>query len=61
MSYGAFVDIGGFDGLLHISKISKLFVKNINDLISKSQKISVRIIRINKVKNGEFRISLSML
>ena len=56
--FGAFVDIGvGTDGLVHVSEISDKFVKNPEDIVSVGDKLSVRIIEIDKKKE---RIGLSM-
>ncbi len=50
--YGAFVRLeSGETGLIHISEISSLFVKNITDYIHVNQKIKVKIIEILNEKN----------
>jgi small subunit ribosomal protein S1 len=45
--YGAFVDIGGVDGLLHISDISWSRVGKTEDMLSVGQQIQVRILKID--------------
>lgn len=55
-SYGAFVDIGGVDGLLHISEISWDRGANANDLLKQGQNIRVRIKEIDK-DNKRFKLS----
>jgi small subunit ribosomal protein S1 len=45
--YGAFVNLGGFDGLLHISDISWSRVNKPEDVLSVEQKIQVRILKID--------------
>ena len=55
MDYGAFVDIGGVDGLLHVSDISLSRVKNPADVLSVGQEIEARVLRIDRDKQ---RISL---
>ena len=58
-SFGAFVDIGLHDdGLLHISKMSKSFVSNPNDIVSVGDIITCYIDEINKEKH---KVSLSLL
>jgi len=48
-NFGAFVDIGvHLDGLLHISKMSKSFVKSPYDLVSVGDKVKVKVISIDK-------------
>ncbi len=57
MDYGAFVDIGGVDGLLHVSDISLSRVKNPADVLSVGQEIEARVLRIDRDKQ---RISLGL-
>jgi small subunit ribosomal protein S1 len=45
--YGAFVDLGGFDGLLHVSDISWSRVNKPEDVLSAGEKIQVRILKID--------------
>lgn len=54
--FGAFVDIGVHqDGLIHISKLSKSFVKRAMDVISVGEIVKVRVLAVDPEKN---RISL---
>ena len=55
--YGAFVDIGGLEGLLPVSEIAWSRVKNIHDVLSVGQLIKVVIKSIDRDKE---RISLSI-
>jgi protein Tex len=56
--FGCFVDIGLHeDGLVHISEISKNYVKNINDVVSIGDIIKVKVISIDKQRK---RIGLSI-
>jgi small subunit ribosomal protein S1 len=48
--FGAFVDIGGADGLLHVSEIDWVPVGHPQDVLDKGQKIRVQIIRMNPEK-----------
>lgn len=45
--FGAFVDIGGCDGLLHVSQISWDRIKHPNEVLKEGQKIRVKIDKIN--------------
>jgi len=45
--YGAFVDLGGVDGLLHVSDISWSRVSKPEDVLSVGQEIQVRILKID--------------
>jgi small subunit ribosomal protein S1 len=56
-TYGAFVDIGGVDGLLHIGDISWSRVNKPEDVLSVGQQIEARVIKIDP---GKQRISLGM-
>ena len=55
--FGAFVDLGGIDGLLHVSEMSRRRVNNPNEVVAVGQQVNVKVI---KVENGGKRISLSM-
>lgn len=57
MDYGAFVDIGGIDGLLHVSDISLSRVKSPADVLSVGQKLQARVLKIDREKQ---RISLGL-
>jgi small subunit ribosomal protein S1 len=47
MAYGAFIDLGGLDGLLHVSDISWSRVNKPEDVLSVGQQIQVRILKID--------------
>lgn len=55
--FGAFVDIGGIEGLLHISDISWSYIKHPKEVLKKGQKIEVVILKADKEKE---RISLGL-
>ena len=55
--YGAFVDIGGVDALLHVSDISWSRVNKPADVLSVGQEIDVQILKLDREKN---RISVGM-
>src|SRR6476659_2753649 len=55
--FGAFVDLGGVDGLLHVSEMSRRRVNDPKELVEIGQEVRVRVI---KVENDGKRISLSM-
>ncbi|APT19169.1 30S ribosomal protein S1 [Amylolactobacillus amylotrophicus DSM 20534] len=56
-SFGAFVDLGGVDGLVHISEISYKRVEKTSDVLKPDQEIQVKVIGIDTDKQ---RISLSI-
>jgi len=55
--YGAFVDLGGIDGLLHVGEIAWSRVNRPSDVLSIGQQVEAKIIKIDADKH---RISLSM-
>jgi small subunit ribosomal protein S1 len=55
--YGAFVDLGGVDGLLHVSDIAWSRVNNPEDVLAVGQEIEAKVL---KVDIGKQRISLGM-
>jgi small subunit ribosomal protein S1 len=55
--YGAFVDLGGIDGLLHVTDISYKRVNHPSEILNIGDTVKVQIIRINKDTQ---RISLGM-
>ena len=55
--YGAFVDLGGIDGLLHVTDISYKRVNHPSEVLTIGDTVRVQIIRINKDTQ---RISLGM-
>jgi len=55
--YGAFVDLGGIDGLLHVTDISYKRVGHPSEVLEIGQNVKVQIIRINRETQ---RISLGM-
>lgn len=56
-SFGAFVDIGGVDGLVHISQISYEHLDNVADVLTEGQEVKVKVLSIDR--DAE-RISLSI-
>lgn len=46
--YGAFVDIGGVDGLLHISEISWKVIKHPSEVLKVGQEIEVKVLSVDK-------------
>lgn len=54
--YGAFVDIGGFQGLLHISEITWGRNENPRDILKVGQEIDVKIKEVDK-ENKRFKLS----
>jgi small subunit ribosomal protein S1 len=55
--YGAFVDLGGIDGLLHLTDLSWGRVKHPSDIVKPEQEVDVIILKFDKEKQ---RVSLGM-
>ena len=55
--YGAFIDLGGLDGLLHITDISWKKIRHPSERLTIAEKIQVKIIAIDNDKN---RVSLGL-
>ena len=55
--YGAFIDLGGLDGLLHITDISWSRVTNPNEHINLGEEIDVKVLSFDKEK---LRVSLGL-
>lgn len=55
--YGAFVDLGGVDGLLHITDMSWQRVKHPNEVLKVGQELNVKILKYDKDKK---RVSLGL-
>jgi predicted RNA-binding protein with RPS1 domain len=55
VDYGAFVDLGGVDGLLHISEMSWMRIAHPKEMFKEGQKIKVMVLRLDP---GAGKISL---
>jgi small subunit ribosomal protein S1 len=55
--YGAFVDLGGIDGLLHVTDIAWRRINHPSEVLSIGQQVKVQIVRVNQETH---RISLGM-
>ncbi len=56
-NFGAFINLGGVDGLVHISELAWKRIKHPSEVVRVGEKVDVRILSINKSKE---RISLSL-
>ncbi|HEY6564018.1 MAG TPA: S1 RNA-binding domain-containing protein, partial [Pirellulaceae bacterium] len=54
--FGAFVDLGGIDGLIHVSKLSWDRIQHANEVVQEGQKVKVRVEKIDPITG---KISLS--
>ena len=62
--FGAFVDLGGIEGMLHISELSHTRVERPEDVLALGQKVVVQILKIEPPERGDKgkseRIALSL-
>ncbi|MCZ6829023.1 MAG: 30S ribosomal protein S1, partial [Gammaproteobacteria bacterium] len=55
--YGAFVDLGGVDGLLHITDMAWKRIKHPSEIVEVAQEIDVKILKFDRERN---RVSLGL-
>lgn len=58
--FGAFVDIGGVDGLVHVSELSYARVAKASDVVTKGDKVKVKVLKVERDDKGRPKIGLSM-
>ena len=57
VEFGAFVDLGGLEGLLHIGDISWGTINKVSDVLTTGQEVEVKVLKIDKERG---RLSLSL-
>ncbi|KAF5047334.1 Polyribonucleotide nucleotidyltransferase [anaerobic digester metagenome] len=55
-TFGAFVDIEGKTGLVHISEVADSYVKDIKDFLKEGEKMKVKVLKIEP--NGKISLSI---
>ena len=60
LGYGAFVSVGDYDGLIHISEFSDNFVRKIDDYVTVGQQVKLKVLDIDE-KNKKLRLSYKTL
>jgi small subunit ribosomal protein S1 len=60
MDFGAFVDIGGIEGMVHISEISHGRINHPSEILKPDQQVKVKVMKIEADKEGRPKISLSI-
>lgn len=58
--YGAFVDLGGVEGLIHVSELGHGRVDRVEDVVSVGEQIRVKILSVEQTAEGVTRIGLSL-
>ena len=61
-AYGAFVDLGGVEGMVHISELAFERVRHPSDLLSVGQQVEVAVLRVDQTDNPKHpeKIALSL-
>jgi 4-hydroxy-3-methylbut-2-enyl diphosphate reductase len=57
VDYGAFIDLGGIDGLLHISEMSWKRIKHPSDVLREGERVRVQVLRVDPAAR---KVSLGM-
>lgn len=57
VNFGAFVDLGGMDGLVHVSELSWRHVNHPGEIVTVGDKVKVKVLEVDRVRE---RISLSI-
>lgn len=58
--FGAFVDVGGIQGLVHISELAHHRVERVEDFVNVGERVQVRVQKLDRNEKGQPRIELSM-
>jgi small subunit ribosomal protein S1 len=59
-AFGAFVNLGGMDGMVHVSEIQHGRVSHPRDVLREGDRVRVRVLRIEASRDGRPRIALSI-
>ncbi len=58
--FGVFVDIGGIDGMVHLSEIAHVRIKHPSEILKIGQPVKVKVLKIESTPKGQPKISLSI-
>jgi small subunit ribosomal protein S1 len=58
--FGAFVDIGGVEALIHVSELGHARVTNPADVLAVGQRVDAQVVKIERGEGGKDRIGLSL-
>ena len=59
-NFGAFVDLGGIEGMVHISEISHGRINHPSEVLKPGQQVKVKVLKMEQDKEGKSKISLSI-
>jgi small subunit ribosomal protein S1 len=60
LDFGAFIDIGGIEGMVHVSEISHARINHPSEVLKAGDTIRVRVVKAEPDKGGRRKIALSM-
>ena len=52
LGYGAFVSVGEYDGLIHISEFSDKYVRSIDEYVSVGQRVKLKVLDVDEKAKG---------
>ena len=58
--FGAFVDLGGVEGMVHISEISHARISHPSEILKPGEPVKVKVMKIESDKEGRPKVSLSI-
>ena len=58
--FGAFVDLGGVEGMVHVSEISHTRLAHARDALALGETVHARVLRVDKGRDGRPRVALSI-
>lgn len=60
LGYGAFVSVGEYDGLVHISEFSDNYVRNIYDYVKVGEKVKLKVLDVDE-ENKKLKLSYKFI
>ncbi|MBX3184239.1 MAG: S1 RNA-binding domain-containing protein [Polyangiaceae bacterium] len=58
--YGALVDLGGVEGMIHVSELAHGRVDRVEDVVQVGERVTVRVLGVERDRRGELRVRLSL-
>jgi small subunit ribosomal protein S1 len=60
LDFGGFIDIGGIEGMVHVSEISRARINHPSEVLKAGDSVKVRVVKVEADKGGRKKIALSM-
>ena len=58
--FGAFIDLGGVEGLVHVSELGHARAKHPSEVLTIGQKVDAQVLKVEPAADGRRRVSLSL-